>query len=286
MKKQHFINNAKTRKRKYIKLRKGGTLRSRSRSPGSPITTFSNLIKHMKDENFRNFKYELDRLIQNVPLLNLDELVKNDKTLLMIAATECDYEFVQELIRRGANIDAMNSLGQTVFMLLCFKGESTRIKRLLNPREDIKKPDINHRDINGFTALMHLCFKGRRPLVELLIENRVDVNATDVMGNSAIHYASMRGNPTMLDIVEALVIAGSDYQARNDMELEPLDYAVRKRNKPVARYLGELKGMEKEEVDELLTEEKTRQQEEMHVSGPDEVPPQSLTKPTPQHRST
>jgi hypothetical protein len=105
------------------------------------------------------------------------------------------------------------------------------------------------------------------------------------MGNSAIHYASMRGNPTMLDIVKALAIAGSDFQPRNRAQLEPLDYAVRKRNKPVARYLGELKGMEKGEVDKLLTEEKLRQQEEMHVSEPDELPRiQSLTKPPPQDR--
>jgi hypothetical protein len=72
------------------------------------------------------------------------------------------------------------------------------------------------------TELIRKAWSGSLIKVEGLLRNGANVNARDNSGRTALHYAARIGH---LDIVKALVVAGSDQNAVCDARKTPLDYA-------------------------------------------------------------
>jgi ankyrin repeat protein len=73
-------------------------------------------------------------------------------------------------------------------------------------------PDMAESD--GSTALMVAISKNRKEMVEALIRAGADVNARDDTGMTPLMYAAMRGS---LEIVKFLHKSGADINARADL---------------------------------------------------------------------
>lgn len=88
--------------------------------------------------------------------------------------------------------------------------------------------DANARDDAGTTALMRAAHEGNVALVRLLLGAGADVNAADAGGWTALHKSvhnpdKDRGFP---EVVQALVDAGADVEARIGYGIRPLMLAA------------------------------------------------------------
>jgi len=71
----------------------------------------------------------------------------------------------------------------------------------------------------------------RRPIIDLLLLGGADVNAQDSDGNTALLYATQRGEPQLTD---ALLRKGASYERTNAQGLSPLLHAVRMKRPDLA----------------------------------------------------
>jgi hypothetical protein len=108
---------------------------------------------------------------------------------LLRAAEKGDTRKVNELIERGADVEAKNNLSQTPLMWASFYGHIHIAEILI--RNNAK---VYTRDIDGRTPLMCAsvnCHNTR--IAELLIKKGADVNARDARGRTALKIALSRG---------------------------------------------------------------------------------------------
>lgn len=100
---------------------------------------------------------------------------------LINAAMSGDKAKVQELIEKGANVNAQLGDDTTALMRASCKGH-TKIAELL-----IKAgANVDQKNTKGWTALMWCAFQGNKKTAELLINNGADVDATTKSGLSAL----------------------------------------------------------------------------------------------------
>lgn len=145
--------------------------------------------------------------------------LKNEDSPLMKAAEANQMPIVKFLIDKGAQLDAANKVGKTVFdfpvtkeflmsilseyiMEACRSGNMDMFKRYYLP----KYMDVNKRDPQGATFSMYAAQFGILPLMEFLIEHGADIHIRSRDGSTALLYACEAGH---LHIVEYLVQRGS-----------------------------------------------------------------------------
>lgn len=113
-------------------------------------------------------------------------------------------------------LDAVDSAGNTAFLLAASKGNVSAIRKLLRAGSDAFSQ--NRR---GQTALHRSVNRGLMDIVEELVsvskgldrKARIKfLNAQDVEGNTALHYASMENNQ---EIGQLLLRNGADRETRN-----------------------------------------------------------------------
>ena len=96
--------------------------------------------------------------------------------------------------------------GHTPLMRAALKGNTERVKELMNDGAD-----INQRDENGRTALMFAVINGHYQTMKVLLEHGADVNARSNKGGTAMMGAALAGD---LRMVQALLDKGADLQPR------------------------------------------------------------------------
>jgi ankyrin repeat protein len=117
-------------------------------------------------------------------------------------------------IKRGANVNAQNSLGETPLHKAVF---------------------------NNFIRLL---------LVELLLQNRADVNLRNAKGETALHYAVFLQRK---DLVTALLKGGANANIKDERNVNPADLAFQLKYKELGKFLansigkGDKKKKEEEE---------------------------------------
>ena len=154
---------------------------------------------------------------------------------------------VQELIRKGADIDATStkngSFGWTV--LHWFIHDVDFVETLIKEGADVVKAQDNsgktdaqklleiingrraadqrraHQDNSGETPLMLAIEKEAYDTVRILVAYGADVNATDDSGNTVLHIVASKSY--LFDAVPVLVAYGADFGARNHDNKTPLD---------------------------------------------------------------
>lgn len=84
------------------------------------------------------------------------------------------------------------------------------------------------------TEMLRAAVDGDVQTVRLLLKEGTPPDASNVIGQTALHFASMWGHA---DAVSALLDAGADNNVTNDDELTPLFYAVRKGQAEVVKIL-------------------------------------------------
>ncbi|KAI3364689.1 hypothetical protein L3Q82_011460 [Scortum barcoo] len=163
-----------------------------------------NLFSYVEEENLAALKAHLDRFKE------VDGRSDNGQTPLMLAAEQGSLEIVQELVRRGANVNLddvvsdSHSCQDCWSALICAakEGHVEVVKELLE-----NSAYIEHRDMGGWTALMWAAYKGRVEVTMLLLEHGANPNTTGQQYSVyPIIWAAGRGHA---DIVKLLLQNGA-----------------------------------------------------------------------------
>ena len=168
-------------------------------------------------------------------------------TPLAIACQRGNYFAVDRLLRAdGIDIAVCDNQGSTPLHEACEYGSEKIVELLLK-----KGAQILEADRDGVIPLHVACREGHVAIVKLLFLHGYHmkeglVKAEDIHGSSALHFAVESG---VKDIVEVLLLNGSDPIAQKKNEVTPLHIAARNGHIEIAKYLLQYKGQSKEGFD-------------------------------------
>ena len=148
-------------------------------------------------------------------------------TPLIAAAKNEKDECVQLLINKGADVNIVDSDGNTALM---YEKHVNCVKLLLEAGAD-----VNHGNQRQKTALMFGADSGREDIVSSLIKAGADVNFADSYGNTPLMYASSAEES--IKSVELLLEAGADVNHSNEEGDTALMSAVGSRQNDVVTLL-------------------------------------------------
>jgi ankyrin repeat protein len=95
--------------------------------------------------------------------------VNNMETLLIKAAQDGQLEEVQNLLKKGANINALDKGCDTALIWVCYMGHYDIAVELLKHHETV---DVNHQNAHGSTALLWAVDRGHEDIVKLIVATR------------------------------------------------------------------------------------------------------------------
>ncbi len=128
-------------------------------------------------------------------------------TPLHWAVYEQDAKRVAQLIRSGADVNAMNQFGATPMSVAAENGDAEIIRLLLKAGVSANAPNRE-----GQTPLMGVARTGRIDAAKLLLDARADPNARENWGGqTALMWAASQSQPAM---VKLLIARGADPNAR------------------------------------------------------------------------
>ncbi|CAB1340430.1 unnamed protein product [Coregonus sp. 'balchen'] len=183
-----------------------------------------NLFSYVEEENLAALK------------AHLDKFKENGQTPLMLASEQGSIEIVQELIRRGANVNLDDVDCWSALICAAKEGHVDVVKELLD-----SSAYIEHRDMGGWTALMWTAYKGRveqysvypiiwaagrghAEIVQVLLENGAKVNCSDKYGTTPLIWAARKGH---FDCVMHLLENGADVDQEGANSMTALIVAVK-----------------------------------------------------------
>ncbi|KAJ8383260.1 hypothetical protein AAFF_G00222730 [Aldrovandia affinis] len=174
-----------------------------------------NLFSYVEEENLAAVKAHLEKFKE------VDGRSDNGQTPLMLASEQGSLEIVQELIRRGANVNLDDVDCWTALISASKEGHVEIVKELLE-----NSAYIEHRDMGGWTALMWAAYKGRVEVATVLLENGANPNTTGQQYSVyPIIWAAGRGHA---DIVHLLLRNGAKVNCSDKYGTTPLIWAARK----------------------------------------------------------
>ncbi|KAM4713463.1 kinase D-interacting substrate of 220 kDa B isoform 2-T2 [Anableps anableps] len=173
-----------------------------------------NLFSYVEEENLAALKAHLDRFKE------VDGRSDNGQTPLMLAAEQGSLEIVQELIRRGANVNLDDVDCWSALISAAKEGHLDVVKELLE-----NSAYIEHRDMGGWTALMWAAYKGRVEVTRLLLEHGANPNTTGQYSVYPIIWAAGRGHS---EIVKLLLQHGAKVNCSDKYGTTSLIWASRK----------------------------------------------------------
>jgi general secretion pathway protein A len=110
-------------------------------------------------------------------------------TPLMLAVMHGHTETVEELLRKGADINEQNADGRTALMLAALAGRTSMLQTLL-----INGAVVNATNAEGWTALMYAAWNGHTKIVQLLVRSGADVEVKNSAGGTALAHALRNGH--------------------------------------------------------------------------------------------
>ncbi len=138
---------------------------------------------------------------------------------LHTAALQNLVEWAENLLDRGAEVDATDREGRTPLMFAA-AFRSMEVASLLLAHG----ADPNAGDGHGDTALHLAAAFGDVPMATLLIENGAEVAARAKDGATPLHYAALYGHPKMITL---LIERGAAAHVLDDTGVSALQYATR-----------------------------------------------------------
>ncbi|KAJ8270986.1 hypothetical protein GJAV_G00121490 [Gymnothorax javanicus] len=174
-----------------------------------------NLFSYVEEENLAAVKAHLEKFKE------VDGRSDNGQTPLMLAAEQGSLEIVQELIRRGANVNLDDVDCWSALISASKEGHVEIVKELLE-----NSAYIEHRDMGGWTALMWAAYKGRVEVATVLLQNGANPNTTGQLYSVyPIIWAAGRGHA---EIVRLLLHHGAKVNCSDKYGTTPLIWAARK----------------------------------------------------------
>nr|XP_057946373.1 kinase D-interacting substrate of 220 kDa B isoform X1 [Doryrhamphus excisus]XP_057946374.1 kinase D-interacting substrate of 220 kDa B isoform X1 [Doryrhamphus excisus] len=172
------------------------------------------LFSYVEEENLAAIKAHLDKF------RDVDSRSDNGQTPLMVAAEQGNLEIVQELIKRGANVNYDDVDCWTALISASKEGHIQVVRELLD--NDANK---EHRDMGGWTALMWAAYKGRTDVAQLLLDKGANPNITGQYSVYPIIWAAGRGHA---EIVHLLLQHGAKVNCSDKYGTTSLIWAARK----------------------------------------------------------
>uniref|UniRef100_A0A673MP40 Uncharacterized protein n=1 Tax=Sinocyclocheilus rhinocerous TaxID=307959 RepID=A0A673MP40_9TELE len=174
-----------------------------------------NLFSYVEEENLAAVKAHLDKFKE------VDGRSDNGQTPLMLASEQGSLEIVQELIRRGANVNLDDVDCWSALISAAKEGHVEVVKELLE-----NSAYIEHRDMGGWTALTWASYKGRVEVATVLLEVGANPNTTGQQYSVyPIIWAAGRGHA---EIVKLLLEHGAKVNCSDKYGTTPLIWAARK----------------------------------------------------------
>uniref|UniRef100_A0A8B9GQN9 KAP NTPase domain-containing protein n=1 Tax=Astyanax mexicanus TaxID=7994 RepID=A0A8B9GQN9_ASTMX len=173
-----------------------------------------NLFSYVEEENLAALKAHLEKFKE------VDGRSDNGQTPLMLAAEQGSLEIIQELIRRGANVNLDDVDCWSALISAAKEGHVEVVKELLD-----SSAYIEHRDMGGWTALMWAAYKGRVEVTKVLLENGANPNTTGQYSVYPIIWAAGRGHA---EIVKLLLKHDAKVNCSDKYGTTPLIWAARK----------------------------------------------------------
>lgn len=183
---------------------------------------------------------KIRRLVESGQL-SVDEKIKNDMPILMIAARAGSEKVSQYLISKKANVNALNSVNETALMMAVFfeKEENEggyashdRIARLLIAA------GANLENGNWWAPLAYSAYKGRIEIAQYMVSLGALVDGPVVNGvasvNTPLMMASMQGHAAF---VKFLLMMNANPKLLNTRNVTALELAKKYNQKHVFKYL-------------------------------------------------
>ncbi len=155
--------------------------------------------------------------IENKPDLVHAKIVDDD-TVLHLAVGIGGRNIVELLIKKGANVNAVNSYKQTPLHYAFYKKSKEMAALLLD-----NGAHINCRNVWGNTPFYRAVRSGYMEGIQFLIQRGADINLPSASGKSPLHAAVGRADVTIVDL---LLKHGADINSRDTWKQTPLFIAA------------------------------------------------------------
>jgi tetratricopeptide (TPR) repeat protein len=133
---------------------------------------------------------------------------------LLTAARTGDTAKVQQLLDKGANIEAKNEYGSTALVLAARDGQIEVVRLLLN-----KGANIEAKDKDDYTALLLSAIRGNTEVVKLLLDKGANIEGKERRGNTPLYAAASKGK---VEVVKLLLDKGANIEATDNNGWTPL----------------------------------------------------------------
>lgn len=120
-------------------------------------------------------------------------------TVLHYASKKGEHEAISDIIKNGANIDAIDRKNcETALMIACAHGQDACVRKMIE-----HSADVNICKSNGQTALMIAANRGYSKCVHELVNGGARLDLADIRTLTALHVASEKGHS---QVVKELII--------------------------------------------------------------------------------
>jgi ankyrin repeat protein len=148
---------------------------------------------------------------------------------LMIGAWEGKPDLMRLFIERGADINKLNTNGESAIALAAWRGNLEVVKWLLERGAKINAP------ARQWSALHYAVFAGHAEMAEFLLAQGADINAQSTNGSSVLMMAVYEGHQ---QLARQLIEKGADRTPKNDWGDGALDWAMRQDRLELARMVS------------------------------------------------
>jgi len=216
---------------------------------GFDINITDNKQENLIHKAARNNYYEVVDLLLKLKV-NVNAQNRYDDTPLHLAVQFRNAEVVERLLFEQARVNAKNKKGVAPLHIAAANGKEEILNSLLD-----HGAKLNIADQNGMKPIHHGVKSGKRVIIRTLLNNGASLVEVDDRKNNVLHHACKVGNDELITFilrhmmisdsknifgetplhiaarycslsgVKALVHAGFDIQAKNDVGLTPIDVA-------------------------------------------------------------
>jgi ankyrin repeat protein len=167
--------------------------------------------------------------------INLKILTQQGYSLLSLAASVGNISVIQDLLKKGIDVDYKDSHQRSALILAAQRGHLNIVQLLI---ENGAHPNISSKDSK--TALMFAAQNGHLEIVRLLLEKGSHLNTSSRYGTTALMMAAQNGH---LEIVQFLIKQGSHINAISKEGKTALMLAAQNKKYTVVEALLDIDGI-------------------------------------------